>query len=232
VSCRKTEEARLAACLNPVLVLQYARTITVLTETAVVRTSATEYRRLVAALAAKAARLGSSDPEGSAQEALRRSLAHPLSRSAVEYYFHEDPGACGTPPEWQLQQLFAWLYGVLRFVVREEHARAHVRRELRSGDADTEHPDPSPDQLDVLIDHELRDIVRECLTSLKADQRRVLLLRAQGLKYEQIASRMGVSGNTVATWVRRGTQAVARLVDERMRTDRAVYERRPEAKSI
>jgi len=47
----------------------------------------------------------------------------------------------------------------------------------------------------------------------------VLLMRAQGLKYEQIATRLGVSGNTVATWVRRGTQAVARLVDERTRTN-------------
>jgi DNA-directed RNA polymerase specialized sigma24 family protein len=59
----------------------------------------------------------------------------------------------------------------------------------------------------------------------------VLLLRAQGLKYEQIAVRLGVSGNTVATWVRRGTQAVARLVDERMRADR-LYDREPEAKGI
>jgi DNA-directed RNA polymerase specialized sigma24 family protein len=44
-------------------------------------------------------------------------------------------------------------------------------------------------------------------------------MRAEGLKYEQIATRLGVSGNTVATWVRRGTQAVARLVEERMRNE-------------
>ena len=203
-----------------------------LTETAVVRNSSIEYRRLMAALASKAARLGSTDPESAAQEALRRSLAHPLSRSAIDYYFHEDPAARAASPEWQLQQLFAWLYGVLRFVVREERARAHVRRELRSDEPNTGYPDPAPDQLDVLIDHELRDIVRECLTSLKADQRRVLLLRAQGLKYDQIATRLGVSGNTVATWVRRGTQAVARLVDERTRTDHTLYDAGPEAKGI
>ena len=196
------------------------------------RSCATEYRRLVAALASKAARLGSADPESAAQEALRRSLAHPVSRTAIDYYFHDDPALRHAPPAWQLQQLLAWLYGVLRFVVREERSRASARRELYSDIANTDYPDPTPDQLDVLIDHELRDIVRECLTSLKADQRRVLLLRAQGLKYEQIAVRLGVSGNTVATWVRRGTRAVTRLVDERMRTGRPLYDRGPEAKGI
>jgi len=191
----------------------------VLSPTAVARDAAIDYRKLVAALASKAARMGSVDPEAAAQEALRRSLAHPLSRSAVEYYFHDNPSARTGPPEWQLQQLFAWLYGVLRFVVKEERARASTRREFPSDDANMEIRDPSPDQLDVLIGDELRAIVRECLTLLKADQRRVLLMRAQGLKYEQIATRLGVSGNTVATWVRRGTQAVARLVDERTRTE-------------
>ena len=201
-------------------------------QTSALRSSATEYRRLVAALASKAARLGSADPESAAQEALRRSLAHPVSRAAIDYYFHDDPAVRHDPPEWQLQQLFAWLYGVLRFVVREERSRASVRRELHSEDVDIEYADPAPDQLDVLIDHELRGIVRECLTSLKSDQRRVLMLRAQGLKYEQIAVRLGVSGNTVATWVRRGTQAVARLVDERMRTAEPLYDRGPEVKGI
>jgi RNA polymerase sigma factor (sigma-70 family) len=187
--------------------------------TAVVRDAAIDYRRLVAALASKAARMGSGDPEAAAQEALRRSLAHPLSRSAVEYYFHDSPSVTIDLPEWQLQQLFAWLYGVLRFVVKEERARASTRRELRTGESPVDFRDPSPDQLDALIGDELRAIVRECLTSLKADQRRVLLMRAEGLKYEQIATRLGVSGNTVATWVRRGTQAVARLVEERMRNE-------------
>jgi len=188
-------------------------------QTAVVRDAAIDYRRLVAALSSKAARLGSADPEAAAQEALRRSLAHPLSRTAVEYYFREDVGPAADPPEWQLQQLFAWLYGVLRYVVKEERARASARREILSDYPDVNLRDPSPDQLDALIGDELRGIVRECLTALKADQRRVLLMRAQGLKYEQIAIRLGVSGNTVATWVRRGTQAVARLVEERMRAE-------------
>ena len=182
----------------------------------IVRDPATDYRRLVVALASKAARMGSMDGEAAAQEALRRSLAHPISRAAIDYYFHEDPAVRAASPEWQLQQLFAWLYGVLRFVVREERARASSRRELRSDDGVLEVRDPSPDQLEALIDDELREIVRDCLTSLKGDQRRVLLLRAQGLKYEQIAARLGVSGNTVATWVRRGTHAIARLVEERM----------------
>ncbi|HTI38404.1 MAG TPA: RNA polymerase sigma factor [Vicinamibacterales bacterium] len=191
----------------------------------IVRDPATDYRRLVAALASKAARLGSTDGEAAAQEALRRSLAHPISRAAIVYYFREDPAIGAESPEWQLQQLFAWLYGVLRFVVREERAHASARREFRSDDGVMDVCDPSPDQLEALIDDELRGIVRECLTSLKGDQRRVLLLRAEGLKYEQIAARLGVSGNTVATWVRRGTHAVTRLVEERMRAQaHAIYD--------
>ena len=106
---------------------------------------------------------------------------------------------------------------MLRFVVREESARVSSRREVLALDADAlEVRDPSPDQLDLLIDDEQQTIVRECLSALGEDYRRVLTLRAKGLKYTEIASRLGVSENTVATWVRRGTSVVARQVRERM----------------
>jgi hypothetical protein len=48
------------------------------TQTTAVCHSATGYRRLVPALASKAARLRSGDPEAAAQEAPLRSLTHPL----------------------------------------------------------------------------------------------------------------------------------------------------------
>ena len=100
------------------------------------------------------------------------------------------------------------------------------RREVLAIDADAlEVPDPSRDQLDLLIDDELQTIVRECLSTLGEDYRRVLTLRAKGLKYTEIASRLGVSENTVATWVRRGTRRVAEQVRERM-------DRRPHAAMV
>lgn len=182
-----------------------------------VRDASSEYRKLVSALASRATRMGSRDAEAASQEALRRSLANPASRAAIDYYFQEHPPAGPGAPDWPLEQLFAWLHGVLRFVVREESARMSSRREVLVLDADAlDVRDPSPDQLDLLIDDEQQTIVRECLSSLGEDYRRVLTLRAKGVKYTEIASRLGVSENTVATWVRRGTSAVAQHVRERM----------------
>jgi RNA polymerase sigma factor (sigma-70 family) len=183
-----------------------------------VRDAPSEYRKLVAVLVSRAWRLGSRDAEAAAQESLRRSLAHPLSRAAVEYYFRERPPAGVDAPEWSLEQLLAWLHGVLRFVVREESGRVSHRREIQAADGETpDVRDPSPDILDQLIEEEQRTLVRECVSTLASDYRRVLTMRAHGLKYSEIAVRLGVNENTVATWVRRATRTVAEQVRDRMR---------------
>jgi DNA-directed RNA polymerase specialized sigma24 family protein len=144
-----------------------------------VRDASGEFRKLVAALAARAARIGSRDAEAAAQEALKRSLATPAPRAAIEYYFHEHPPAGLGPPDWPLEQLLAWLHGVLRFVVREESARVSSRREVLAIDARAmEVADSSPGQLDLMIDDETQTIVRDCLAELNEEYRRVLLLRA------------------------------------------------------
>src|SRR5271169_5894731 len=93
----------------------------------VVREAADDYRRLLAALASRARWLGSRDPEGAAQETLKRSWETAASHQAVEYYFSQDPPACLEPAEWPLDRLFAWLHAVLRYVVREEQSRAGYR---------------------------------------------------------------------------------------------------------
>jgi DNA-directed RNA polymerase specialized sigma24 family protein len=41
-------------------------------------------------------------------------------------------------------------------------------------------------------------------------------MRASGLKYGDIAERLGVSENTVATWVSRGIRTLAQSVRRRM----------------
>lgn len=177
-----------------------------------------EYRRLISVLASQAARMGSKDAEGAAQEALKRSLENPVSRDAVVYYLGEVlPEDLAASPVWPFGQLLAWLHGVLRRVVLEEFAKASFRREVPAGEtAESDARDPSPDQLDDLIDRQLQAVVRECLSGLNADYRRVLTMRADGLKYSEIAVRLGVSENTVATWVSRGTKTVARQVREQM----------------
>jgi RNA polymerase sigma factor (sigma-70 family) len=181
------------------------------------RDAITDYRRLLNALGSRARRMGSRDPESAAQETLKRSLENPLSQPAIEYYFIEELPLDAAPPAWPLDQLMAWLHGVLHFVVLEEHNRASNRREFADDDTmqRLERADPAPDQLDALIQKELQQIVVECLPALDADYQRVLKMRANGLKYGDIAQRMGVSENTVATWVSRGIRTLAQCVRKR-----------------
>jgi RNA polymerase sigma factor (sigma-70 family) len=191
------------------------------------RDAAIDYRRLQAALASRARWLGSLDPEGAAQEALRRSLENARSQRAVEYYFSQDLPSGLQPPEWPLDQLFAWLHGVLHYVVLEEHHRVSTRREVPIGgirpgmlgqDGCLDPPDPAPAALDILIEKELQEIVVDCFPMLDREYQTVLRMRVDGLTYGQIALRLGVNENTVATWISRGIRALAQRV--RNRTER------------
>jgi len=175
-----------------------------------------DYRRLLAMLASRAARLGSRDPEGVAQEALKRSVENSRSLHAIEYYFSEDQSDSKIP-EWPLDQLFAWLHGVVTYVVREEQNSSSRRREvtLGSDQRPAEFVDPTAGQLDTLIQKELNEIVRVCFPRLQKEYRTVLMLRADGVKYGEIAARIGVNENTVATWVSRGIRALAQCVRKR-----------------
>jgi RNA polymerase sigma factor (sigma-70 family) len=179
------------------------------------RDAISDYRRLLNALGSRARRMGSRDPESAAQETLKRSLENSLSQPAIEYYFSEELPGEASPPAWPLDQLMAWLHGVLHFVVLEEHNRASSRREFSDGRPEGDRADPAPDQLDALIQRELQQIVVECMPALDADYQRVLKMRANGLKYGDIAQRLGVSENTVATWVSRGIRTLAQCVRRR-----------------
>jgi RNA polymerase sigma factor (sigma-70 family) len=201
------------------------------------RDASSEYRRLLNTLGSRARRMGSRDPESAAQETLKRSLENALSLAAIEYYFGEEMPFDAAPPIWPLDRLMAWLHGVLHFVVLEEHNRASSRREFTAGSASAEsamhpldRPDPAPDQLDALIQRELQQIVVECMPALDADYQRVLKMRASGLKYGDIALRLGVSENTVATWVSRGIRTLAQCV--RRRTQPPGPFKRPEARRL
>jgi RNA polymerase sigma factor (sigma-70 family) len=178
------------------------------------RDAAGDYRRLLGTLAARARWLGSRDPEAAAQEALKRSWENARSRQAVEYYFRDTLSADAADPEWPLDQFLAWLHAVVYKVIREEQARASFRREV-AGSAAFEPVDPAPDPLDALLREEREGILSHCLQNLDRDARLVLTMRADGLKYDEIARRMGVNENTVATWISRGTRALGQLVRRR-----------------
>ncbi len=180
------------------------------------RDAANEYRRLVATLSAKARWLGSRDPESAAQETLTRSLENPASQTAVEYYFSENPPGGLNNPGWPLDHLLAWLHAVLRYVVREERARAGFQREAPAGESYLDSADPAAGPLEALIEQELRAIVVDCFPKLEREQRQVLTMRVDGLKYGEIASRLGVNENTVATWISRGIRELGRHVRQRL----------------
>ena len=105
---------------------------------------------------------------------------------------------------------------------RKSSIAASYWREVPLGSGESEGlwlepADPAPGQLDLLIRKELESIVVDCLPRLDRDYRTVLKMRANGLKYDEIATRLGVNENTVATWVSRGIRALAEKVRDRSR---------------
>ena len=145
-----------------------------------------------------------------------RSLENPVSRPAMEFYFGQQPPDDADSPKWPLDRLFTWLHAVLHYVVREEQSRAAYRRETPAGKDSPEPTDPTPDQLDALIRQELQGIVAACFPALDREQRSVLRMRADGMQYQEIATRLGVNENTVATWLSRGIRDLAQRVRRRM----------------
>ena len=185
--------------------------------------TASAYRRLLGVLAFRARRLGSRDPESAAQEVLRRALENRRSEASVHYYFGSSSASA---PEWPLDQLLAWLHGILKYVVREEQSRASSRHEVpisriksngRNENAWMDPADPGPHTLEAMIDKEMRDIVDECLASLEREYRTVLRMRGDGLKYSEIAEQLGVNENTVATWLSRAIRKLAECTRRRTR---------------
>jgi RNA polymerase sigma factor (sigma-70 family) len=170
----------------------------------------------MATLAAKAGWLGSRDPEGAAQETLTRSLENAASHAAVRYYFSQNPPDGLDDPDWPLDHLLAWLHAVLRYVVREERSRAGFQREVPVGESFLDPSDPGAGPLEAMIEQELRAIVVDCFPKLGREQRQALTMRVGGLKYGEIASRLGVNENTVATWVSRGIRELGRQVRRRL----------------
>jgi RNA polymerase sigma factor (sigma-70 family) len=181
------------------------------------------YRRLLTVLASRAHRFGSRDPEAAAQEALSRSWENTKSRAALEFYFREYVAAEATPPGWSLDQLLAWLHTVLRYVVSEERSRVAYRMEVsldRSSDewaekSTPEPPDTAANQLHQLLQRELDSILNECFPKLNSEYQTVLRLRGSGMKYDEIAARLGQKENTIATWISRAIRDMAGCIKRR-----------------
>ncbi len=181
------------------------------------RDAANEYRRLVATLAAKARWLGSRDPESAAQETLTRSLENPASQARSNTTSARIRRTVCTIPSgrstisWPGCMPCSATLFARNAVVRVSSARC------RSAKAIWTQPIPATGPLEAMIEQELRAIIVNCFPKLDREQRQVLTMRVNGLKYGEIASRLGVNENTVATWVSRGIRELGRSVRKRMR---------------
>jgi RNA polymerase sigma-70 factor, ECF subfamily len=105
--------------------------------------------------------------------------------------------------------LHAWLYRVVHNLSRNRQTKteaSHGSLDDLTGFAEPVAADASPEQKLLADERERR--LRRAIDSLPETQRECLILRAQGLKYREIAETVGLSVSTVAEHIQRGLDAV------------------------
>jgi RNA polymerase sigma factor (sigma-70 family) len=110
-----------------------------------------------------------------------------------------------------------WLFAVALNLVRDE-GRSAVRRqaklELLKGEMDGA-ASPAPDEL--LEQDERRVLVRDALDELAEQDRAVLLMKAEGLNYDEIAAATGLSKGSIGTTLARARRRLVEAYRERER---------------
>ena len=108
------------------------------------------------------------------------------------------------------EHLKAWLFRVAHNLALKQRTRLR-RRAMQPWDiAADEHADPSPDPEQLLLRQERRGRMKPVLRALPARDRHCLFLRAQGLRYREIAEALGMSLGGVAKAL---TRSITRLVN-------------------
>ena len=99
--------------------------------------------------------------------------------------------------------LTAWMYRVATNAGLDA-VRTNTRRRKREEVAGLDaHAPAPPDALDSMLREERRTRVREVLESLKPREAQLLLLRANGLAYRELAQTLGVEPGSVGTMLAR-----------------------------
>jgi RNA polymerase sigma-70 factor (ECF subfamily) len=110
------------------------------------------------------------------------------------------------------QNLTGWVFRVAHNLVRDRRRGWHGRKvdsiEDRPEAALASAPDASPEQRVLHLEKVKR--LRSALTALPVEQRQCLHLRAEGLRYREIAEVLGVSITTVADMIRQALAQVGR----------------------
>ena len=108
----------------------------------------------------------------------------------------------------------AWLYRVAHNLARNVQTSSRSRKTSSLADltlvADPIAPTASAEE--DLIAKERTERLARAMASLKAAQKNCLVLRAQGLKYREIAETLNLSVSTVAENVQRGLESLKELV--------------------
>ena len=99
--------------------------------------------------------------------------------------------------------LTAWIYRVATNAGLDA-LRMNSRRRKREESAGLDvHAPPPPDALDAMLREERRARVREVLGELKSREAQLLLLRANGLAYKELAQTLGVEPGSIGTMLAR-----------------------------
>jgi RNA polymerase sigma factor (sigma-70 family) len=124
------------------------------------------------------------------------------------------------------EPLRPWVVGIARHVAIDalrarKRSRQRMAAERDDGDGDAgpgliervADPTPGPEEHASTSQRAAR--VEGALAKLPEDQRRALVLfHVDGLKYQAIASQLGVPMGTVATWIARGRRSIAEALGE------------------
>lgn len=104
-----------------------------------------------------------------------------------------------------------WLYRVATNLVRERRRTAGRRLRLVQGGAERLPHGDAPVPPDVLLEQrEARDAVRAALAELPERDRAVLLMRADGMAYHEIAQAIGTTTQSVGTILMRAMRKLTR----------------------
>jgi RNA polymerase sigma-70 factor (ECF subfamily) len=113
--------------------------------------------------------------------------------------------------------LRGWVFRVAHNLARDEHRRRQRRPaqsfEDAQGNIDA-HADPGATPEQQLIAQERQDQLVAALERLPAHQQQCLHLRAEGLRYREIAEVLGAGVSTVAEWVQQALRTLGKECDD------------------